>query len=154
MNACRLASVSNNAFELLISMKTKSLAVIVIAAWGLSPLGLSNAVAQDTQVYDDAGASSRKTKKNPNEKEPAGSKVVSFGGIEKAKEISKQEAAQKYPPRRGGYPTAETTQGPNTGMSTTILTSPYPPHHKFDTSAINRGALILDPYAKHVFIKP
>jgi hypothetical protein len=135
-------------------MKVKSFAALIIAACTLSSLGLNSAIAQDTQVYDDAGASSRKNKHNPNEKEPAGSKIVSFGGIEKAKEISKQDAAQKYPPRRGGYPTAETTQGPNTGMSTTILTSPYPPHHKFDTSNINRGALILDPYAKHVFIKP
>ncbi|HEY2103610.1 MAG TPA: hypothetical protein VGH08_10195 [Chthoniobacterales bacterium] len=47
-------------------MKRKSLAIIVMAACGLSPLALSNALAQDTQVYDDAGASSRKIKKNPN----------------------------------------------------------------------------------------
>jgi hypothetical protein len=125
-----------------------------MAAWGLSALGLSSAVAQDTQVYDAAGASSKKSKQNPNEKEPAGAKDVSFRGIEKAKEISKEEAAQKYPARHGGYPMAETTQGPSTGMSTTILTSPYPPHHRFDTTGINRGALILDPYAKHVFVKP
>lgn len=135
-------------------MKRKSLAIIVMAACGLSPLVLSNAIAQDTQVYDDAGASSRKIKKNPNEKESAGAKDVSFRGTEKAKEISKEEAMKKYPPPRGGYPMAETTQGPNTGMSTTFISSPYPPHHKFDTSGINRGALILDPYSKHVFVKP
>ena len=135
-------------------MKMKSFAVFVIAALGLSPLGLSSAVAQDTQVYDAAGASSKKSKQNPNEKEPAGSKEVSFRGIEKGKEISKEDAAKNYPPPHGGYPTAETTQGPNTGMSSTVLTSPYPPHHRFDTTGINRGALILDPYAKHIFIKP
>lgn len=135
-------------------MKIKLFAVFVAVACGLSPAAVRSARAQDTQVYDDAGASSRRTKQKSNEKEPAGAKEVSFRGIEKAKEISKEEAAKNYPPRHGGYPTAETTQGPNTGMSTTILTSPYPPHHRFDTSGINRGALILDPYAKHVFIKP
>jgi len=131
----------------------KSFAVLLASACGLGALALSTAVAQDSQVYDDVGASSRKKQKQ-NQNEPSGAKEVSFHGIEKGKEISKEEAAKKYPPRRGGYPTAETTQGPNTGMSTTILTSPYPPHHRFDTSGINRGALILDPYAKHVFIKP
>lgn len=135
-------------------MKLKSFVVLAIAAFALSSFGLSSALAQDTQVYDAAGASSRKNTQNPNAKEPAGAKDVSFRGIEKAKEISKAEAAKNYPPPRGGYPMAETTQGPNTGMSTTLITSPYPPHHKFDTSSINRGALILDPYAKHVFVKP
>jgi hypothetical protein len=135
-------------------MKVKSFAALIIAAGTLSSLGLSSAIAQDTQVYDAAGASSRKNKQNPNEKEPAGAKDVSFRGVEKAKEISKEEAAKNYPPPRGGYPMAETTQGPNTGMSTTFISSPYPPHHKFDTTGINRGALILDPHAKHVFVKP
>ena len=135
-------------------MKMKPFALLVVSICALGALALSNAVAQDSQVYDDVGASSRKNKQKQNQNEPAGAKEVSFNGIEKAKEISKEEAAKKYPPRHGGYPTAETTQGPNTGMSTTVISSPYPPHHRFDTTGINRGALILDPYAKHVFIKP
>lgn len=75
-------------------------------------------------------------------------------GLEMAQEISKEDAMKKYPPRNGTFPVAESVKGPETGVSTTLIESPYPPHHKFDTTGINRGALILDPYTKHVFVKP
>lgn len=128
-------------------MKLTHLTIIVAASAGLICAGASKAVAQN----DEQGAHGSVVKK---EKGPSGSKVVGFNGIETAKEISKEEAAKSYPPPRGGYPPAENTQGVNTGFSQTVVTSPYPPHHRFDTSGINRGGLILDPYAKHVFVKP
>ncbi len=108
--------------------------------------GLGSAFAQ----YEE-GAHGSIVKK---EKGPTGSKVVALNGITPAQEISKEEAAKNYPPPRSGYPLAENTQGTNTGFSQTVITSPYPPHHKFDTAGINRGSLILDTYAKHVFVKP
>lgn len=125
-------------------MKTKHLFFSVT----LSAL-LAGAVLAQYEPRPPAG-SNTSTSKN----EPSGSKVVALGGIEKATPISPEEAAQKYPPRGGKYPTAELTQGPNTGYSSAVVQSPYPPHHKFDTTGIPRGGLVLDPYAKHVFIKP
>jgi len=80
--------------------------------------------------------------------------MAQYGAPIPAKEISAEEAAKKYPAPKGGYPAADisTAEG--------IVKSPYPPHRQFTTmsadgkSKVKRGALILDPYAKMVFINP
>jgi hypothetical protein len=98
----------------------------------------------------------RPARGNP-EKATAGTSQGKSGetGLEKAQVITKEEGMKKYPPPRGGYPTAELTEGANRGgIVRSRLTSPYPPHHKFDASQVPQGGLILDPYAKRVFIKP
>ena len=118
---------------------------------GLAALIFLLAVNLYAQV-DDVGGSIGSSRR-PDKKGPSGSKVIPFNGVEIAIEITKEEAAKKYPPPRGGYPPAEMTTGPGT-IKSNESTSPYPPHHKFDTSGIPHGALLLDPYAKHVFIQP
>jgi hypothetical protein len=74
-----------------------------------------------------------------------------------AKEIPAAEAAKNYPPPKGGYPAGELTAAGG------FIKSPYPPHRVFHTHSygkdgkevvIQRGALILDPYAKHLFVNP
>ena len=74
-----------------------------------------------------------------------------------AKEISAEEAAKSYPPPRGGYPSGDLTEASG------VIKSPYPPHRQFKTHTwgkdgkevtVKRGALILDPFAKKVFVNP
>jgi hypothetical protein len=104
----------------------------------------------------DARGEMRPARGNP-EKATAGTSQGKSGesDLEKAQVITKQEAMKKYPPPRGGYPTAQLTEGANRGgVVRSRLTSPYPPHHKFDASEVAQGGLILDPYAKRVFVKP
>ena len=123
-------------------MKTKSFALLTAGAVTLA--ALTTSFAQD----------SSKAKPSSSAKEPTGSRVVGFNGIEKATPITQEEAMKKYPPRGKNYPTADVTKGPDSGGSTTDLESPYPPHHRFDCSNISHGGLVFDPYSKHVFIKP
>lgn len=74
-----------------------------------------------------------------------------------AKEISAQEAAKSYPPPKSGYPVGELTAGKG------IVKSPYSPHKSFATHyfgkdgkevSVKRGALILDPGSKQLFVNP
>lgn len=74
-----------------------------------------------------------------------------------AKEISAADAAKNYPAPKGGYPQGELTAAGG------FVKSPYPPHRIFHTHSygkdgkevtVKRGALILDPFAKHVFVNP
>lgn len=74
-----------------------------------------------------------------------------------AKEISAQEAAKSYPPPKGGYPVGELT------ASAGIFKSPFSPHRMFSSNyvgkdgkkvSVQRGALILDPGSKQLFVKP
>jgi hypothetical protein len=128
-------------------MNMKPLLISVACLFIVAMFGFG-AFAQDNP-RPPAGSKSTSTAK-----EPTGSKVVPLGGIEKATPITKEEAAQKYPPHGKGYPTAEITQGPESGASTTVVQSPYPPHQKYDVSDIPRGGLVLDTRAKHVFVRP
>lgn len=129
-------------------MKTKSILMTLAATVCLCGFLASHGLAQ----YDPRPPAGNSGGKNA--KEPSGSKVVGLRGIEKATPITKEEAAQKYPPPRSGYPTAEITQGPEAGASNTVVESPYPPHLRYDVSDIPRGGLVLDPRSKHVFIRP
>lgn len=74
-----------------------------------------------------------------------------------AKEISAQEAAKSYPPPKTGYPAGELTAGKG------IVKSPFSPHRSFATHyfgkdgkevSVKRGAFILDPGAKQLFVNP
>ena len=67
-----------------------------------------------------------------------------------AQAISKADAEKKYPPRGGGYPTAQRDPHDPSG----VVQSPYPPHEKYDCSKVAHGGLVLDIRAKKVFVYP
>jgi len=64
--------------------------------------------------------------------------------------ISKEEAQKKYPPRGGGYPTAQRDPHDPSG----VVQSPYPPHERYDCSKVAHGALVLDTKVNKVFVRP
>jgi hypothetical protein len=74
----------------------------------------------------------------------AGTQVI------EAKQITKEEAAKKYPAPSSGYPTGERDPHKASG----IVSSPYPPHQAFDCSKIPHGGLVLDTRANKVFVRP
>jgi hypothetical protein len=67
-----------------------------------------------------------------------------------ANAISKEEAQKKYPPRNGGYPTAQRDPHDPSG----VVQSPYPPHERYDCSKVAHGALVLDTKVNKVFVRP
>ena len=72
-------------------------------------------------------------------------------GVIVATPITKEEATKKYPPPGSGkYPTGDRPYSHTPGH----ILSPYPPHKEFDCTNIGRGDLVLDPYAKKVFVRP
>jgi hypothetical protein len=71
-------------------------------------------------------------------------------GAVEAKAISKADAEKKYPAKGGAYPQGQRDPHDASG----IVTSPYPPHDKYDCSKIAHGALVLDPSANKVFVRP
>jgi hypothetical protein len=110
-------------------MKTKSLKIVSAIAIALFALG-TTAYAQHSQAGIDSGRA----------------RPVIDG-----KAISKVEAEKKYPPPRSGvYPTGE--RDPHDAPY--VITSPYPPHQKFNCSKIVYGALVLDTTANKVFVRP
>ena len=77
------------------------------------------------------------------------------GKVIEAKQITKEEAAKKYPPPKGeGYPTGNRDPHSSGSRSTTIVTSPYPPHQAFECAKVPRGALVLDTHVNRVFVRP
>jgi len=67
-----------------------------------------------------------------------------------AQAISKEEAQKKYPPRGGGYPTAQRDPHDPSG----VVQSPYPPHEKYDCSKVAHGGLVVDVKVNKVFVRP
>jgi len=67
-----------------------------------------------------------------------------------AKPITKAEADKKYPARGGAYPLGQRDPTAPSG----VVTSPYPPHEKYNCSKVNHGGLVLDERAKKVFVYP
>ena len=67
-----------------------------------------------------------------------------------AKAISKEEAQKKYPSRGGAYPVGQRDSHDPSG----VITSPYPPHERYDCSKIAHGALVLDTQVNKVFVRP
>jgi hypothetical protein len=71
------------------------------------------------------------------------------GAIE-ATPLTKSEADKKYPSKSGGYPLATRDAHDASG----VVSSPYPPHDKYNCSKVNHGGLVLDVHAKQVFVYP
>ena len=65
--------------------------------------------------------------------------------------ITKADAEKKYPPPKSGtYPPGSRDAHDPSG----VVSSPYPPHEKYDCSKVNHGGLVLDVHAKQVFVYP
>ena len=64
--------------------------------------------------------------------------------------ITKADAQKKYPSKSGGYPLATRDAHDASG----VVSSPYPPHDKYNCSKVNHGGLVLDVRAKQVFVYP
>jgi hypothetical protein len=110
-------------------MKTNSLKIISVTVLGLFVLG-TTVHAQHQQ----AGVDSGRTRP-----------------VIEGKAISKPEAEKRYPlPRSGAYPTGE--RDPHDEPF--VVTSPHPPHQKYNCSKIAHGALVLDTTANKVFVMP
>jgi hypothetical protein len=67
-----------------------------------------------------------------------------------AKAITKAEADKKYPMKGGAYPLGQRDPTAPSG----IVTSPYPPHEKYDCSKVAHGGLVVDVRANKVFVYP
>ena len=67
-----------------------------------------------------------------------------------AKAITKAEAQKKYPSKSGTYPLGTRDAHDASG----VVSSPYPPHEKYNCSKVNHGGLVLDVHAKQVFVYP
>jgi hypothetical protein len=64
--------------------------------------------------------------------------------------ITKAEAQKKYPLKSGTYPPGTRDAHDPSG----VVSSPYPPHEKYDCSKVNHGGLVVDVHAKQVFVYP
>jgi len=64
--------------------------------------------------------------------------------------VTKADAEKKYPPKSGTYPPGTRDAHDPSG----VVSSPYPPHEKYDCSKVNHGGLVLDVHAKQVFVYP
>ena len=71
------------------------------------------------------------------------------GAIE-ATPLTKAEADKKYPSKTKTYPLANRDAHDPSG----VVSSPYPPHDKYNCSKVNHGGLVLDVHAKQVFVYP
>ena len=74
---------------------------------------------------------------------------VEHGAIE-ATPLTKAEADKKYPSKSKTYPAGTRDAHDPSG----VVSSPYPPHEKYNCSKVNHGGLVLDVHAKQVFVYP
>jgi hypothetical protein len=128
-------------------MKTKLTAIISVIAVSLLALIVPRTgMAQESK----AGGYQQPAKSSSGAMTPAGHDVKGSGGALKATPITADEAAKKYPPPKGGYPTGERDAHKPSG----VVSSPYPPRTEFDCSEVPHGGLVLDTHVKKVFIRP
>jgi hypothetical protein len=113
-------------------MKIKSLKILSAITIALGMLG-TNLYAQGTDSRIGSIARQRGEK----------------GAIE-ATPLTKAEAEKKYPSKSGGYPLGTRDAHDASG----VVSSPYPPHDKYNCSKVNHGGLVLDVHAKKVFVYP
>ena len=113
-------------------MKMKSLKILAAITIALGMLGI-NLYAQGTDSRIGSIARERGEK----------------GAIE-ATPLTKAEAEKKYPSKSGGYPLGTRDAHDASG----VVSSPYPPHDKYNCSKVNHGGLVLDVHAKKVFVYP
>ncbi len=59
-------------------------------------------------------------------------------------------ADKKYPMKGGAYPLGQRDPTAPSG----VVTSPYPPHEKYDCSKVAHGGLVLDVKVNKVFVYP
>lgn len=64
--------------------------------------------------------------------------------------ITKSDAEKKYPVKGGAYPVGQRDPHDPSG----IITSPYPPHERYECSKVAHGGLVLDTKANKVFVRP
>ena len=64
--------------------------------------------------------------------------------------VTKAEAQKKYPLKSGTYPPATRDAHDPSG----VVSSPYPPHEKYNCSKIAHGGLVLDVKVNKVFVRP
>ena len=64
--------------------------------------------------------------------------------------ITKSDAEKKYPPPAGGYPAGQRDPHESSGL----MSSPYPPHQKYDCSKVAHGGLVVDVKTNKVFVRP
>jgi hypothetical protein len=130
-------------------MKTKLTAIVsVIAVTLLALIIPCTVMAQEGSRT--GGGYQQPAKSSAGAMTPAGRDVKGAGGALKATPITADEAAKKYPPPKGGYPTGERDAHKPSG----VVSSPYPPRTEFDCSEIPHGGLVLDTHVKKVFIRP
>jgi len=113
-------------------MKIKSLKIVSTLVIGVFLLG-TNLYAQGTDSRIGSIARERGEK----------------GAIE-ATPLTKAEADKKYPSKSKTYPAGIRDAHDASG----IVSSPYPPHEKYNCSKVNHGGLVLDVHAKQVFVYP
>jgi hypothetical protein len=113
-------------------MKIKSLKIVLTLVIGVFLLG-TNLYAQGTDSRIGSIARERGEK----------------GAIE-ATPLTKAEADKKYPSKSKTYPAGIRDAHDASG----IVSSPYPPHEKYNCSKVNHGGLVLDVHAKQVFVYP
>jgi hypothetical protein len=76
------------------------------------------------------------------------------GAPETPVEVSKEEAAQKYPPPAGkNYPDAIPSESANTSTGGGFFKSPYS-SRVYDCRKVKSGTLLLDKSVNKVFIRP
>ena len=113
-------------------MKIKSLKIVSTLVIGVFLLG-TNLYAQGTDSRIGSIARERGEK----------------GAIE-ATPLTKAEADKKYPSKTKTYPAGIRDAHDPSG----VVSSPYPPHEKYNCSKVNHGGLVLDVHAKQVFVYP
>ena len=113
-------------------MKIKSLKIVSTLVIGVFLLG-TNLYAQGTDSRIGSIARERGEK----------------GAID-ATPLTKAEADKKYPSKTKTYPAGVRDAHDPSG----VVSSPYPPHEKYNCSKVNHGGLVLDVHAKQVFVYP
>ena len=71
-------------------------------------------------------------------------------GATQATAITKADAEKKYPSRGGSYPVGQRDPHDPSG----VITSPYPPHERYECSKVAHGGLVVDTKANKVFVRP
>ena len=64
--------------------------------------------------------------------------------------ITKADAEKKYPAKGGAYPVGQRDAHDPSG----VITSPYPPHERYECSKVAHGGLVVDTKANKVFVRP
>ena len=113
-------------------MKIKSLKIVSTLVIGVFLLG-TNLYAQGTDSRIGSIARERQEKQ-----------------AIQATPLTKADAQKKYPSKTGIYPLGTRDAHDPSG----VVSSPYPPHEKYNCSKVNHGGLVLDVHAKQVFVYP